>query len=437
MNELACIILAAGKGTRMKSSKPKALHEIAGRPMIHWLIESAENLGASKIIVVVGPDMPDLEEAIKPHTAAIQTEQKGTGDAVKAAMLHLEGFQGKVLILMGDEPLVPIQALEELKQSHASMALMGIVPDNPFGLGRLVLDDDGHLLKIVEEKDAHESEKEIDLCNGGNYCVEATLLRASLQEITNDNAQSEYYLTDIVTVARDSGISCEVVELAVNHVWGINNRAQLAEHEHVVQRRLRDKHMAAGVSLSDPDTVYFSWDTEIGQDVTIGPGVFFGPGVQVADNVEILPYCHLEGVCIESGATIGPFARLRPGTVLEENVKIGNFVEVKKSRISKGSKASHLTYIGDGEVGEKCNIGAGTIFCNYDGTSKYKTVLEDGVFIGSNSTLVSPVNIASGAYIGAGSVITKDVSKDSLALSRTRQTEIKSWASKRREKLKK
>ncbi len=435
MNELACIILAAGKGTRMKSSRPKVMHPLAGRPMISWLIESVENIGADRIVVVVGPDMPYLEKAVQPHAVAIQTEQKGTADAVKAAMPALEGFNGKVLILMGDEPLVPEEALRELADMHSPLAVMGIIPDNPYGLGRLVQDDDGHLVKIVEEKDAGEEEREILLCNGGNYCVQSSLLRACLPRIGNANAQGEFYLTDIVAIAHESGISCEVVEVVTDHVWGINTRAQLAEHEQELQRRLREKHMTAGVTMQDPQTVYFSWDTEISCDVTIGPNVFFGPGVSIARDVTIFPFCHLEGVRIESGASIGPFARLRPGTVLEQNVKIGNFVEVKKVHMGKGSKANHLTYLGDAQIGEKCNIGAGTVFCNYDGVNKHQSILKDSVFIGSNSTLVSPLTVESGAYIGAGSVITKDVPADSLAIARSKGTIIDGWAKVRRERL--
>ncbi|NCC21266.1 MAG: bifunctional UDP-N-acetylglucosamine diphosphorylase/glucosamine-1-phosphate N-acetyltransferase GlmU [Alphaproteobacteria bacterium] len=437
VTSLACIILAAGKGSRMKSVKPKVLHELAGRPMIRWLIERVEALHPEKIVVVVGPDMQNLEEAVRPYTVALQKEQRGTADAAAAAMPLLGDFAGRVLILMGDEPLVPEPALRELAATPSPLAVMGIIPDNPTGLGRMILVDDGHLERIVEEKDASEDEKEIMLCNGGNYCVDSALLRSALPKIGNSNAQGEYYLTDIVDIARREGFTCEVVEVVVDHVWGINSRAQLAEHERILQRDLREGHMAAGATLLDPATVYFSWDTQIGRDVTIGPSVFFGPGVSVADNAEILPFCHLEGVRIGNGATVGPFARLRPGSVLEEGSKVGNFVELKKVRLGKGSKANHLTYLGDADIGERCNIGAGTIFCNYDGVNKHRTKLGDGVFIGSNSTLVAPITIDDGAYVAAGSVMTKDVPADALAVARNRPIIREGWAKNRREKLKK
>jgi bifunctional UDP-N-acetylglucosamine pyrophosphorylase/glucosamine-1-phosphate N-acetyltransferase len=435
MNDgLACIILAAGKGKRMKSARPKVMHELAGRPMINWLLESVEKVGAGRIIVVAGPDMEDLKEAVSPHTCVVQDQPLGTADAVKAGMAPLEGFTGKVLILMGDEPLVPRHALSNLVNTHAPLAVMGIIPDDPRGLGRLLTDDNGHLLKIIEEKETGEEEREIMLCNGGNYCADAAMLRTCLPRIKNDNSQGEYYLTDIVTIAGEEGINCEVMELAVDHVWGINTRAQLAEHEAVIQRCLREIHMEQGVTLTDPETVYFSWDTKLGRDVTIGPNVFFGPGVTAGDSVTILPFSHLEGVKISKNVTIGPFARLRPETVLEEDVKVGNFVEVKKTHLKKGTKVNHLTYIGDAEVGSKCNIGAGTVFCNYDGINKHKTVLKDQVFVGSNSTLVAPVQINKGAYVGAGSVITKDVPEDSLAVARRRQIILNDWAKQKREK---
>ncbi len=433
MTDLACIILAAGQGTRMKSARPKVMHELAGRPVISWLIERAEKAGALKIIVVIGPDMDDLAEIVKPHETAIQRERRGTADAVKAAMPLLKDFDGKVMILMGDEPLVPVEALKEFASYSAPLAIMGVQPADPFGLGRLITDDDGHLVRIVEEKDASEEEKKLTLCNGGNYCADSALLETCLPKIGNDNAQGEYYLTDIVGIAHREGVTCEVMNIVVDHIWGINTRAQLAEHERILQYRLRDKAMQNGATLINPDTVHFSWDTEVGQDVLIEPNVFFGKGVSIADNVTVHAFSHLEGVRVEKGASIGPFARIRPGSVLEENSKIGNFVEVKKTRVGKGAKASHLTYLGDGEIGAGSNVGAGTIFCNYDGVNKHQTVLGEGVFIGSNSTLVAPVEIGDGAYVAAGSVVTKDVPPDALAVARNRPIIRDGWAKKRRE----
>ncbi len=435
--KIACVILAAGKGTRMKSSRPKVMHELAGRPMIGWLLATVGLLDPEKTIVVTGPDMPELEEAVRPHETVIQKKRLGTGDAVMAALPALEGFDGRVLILMGDEPLVPFQVLEQMAAADAPLVVQGLYMEDPAGLGRLIQDGDGSLLKIVEEKDCTDEELVVPFCNAGNYAVDAASLKKWLPQVGNDNAQGEYYLTDIVGIAVNDGARPQVMESFSEHVWGVNSRLQLAEHEAIVQMRLRYQALENGTTLQDPGSVCFCWDTKVGQDVTIGANVVFGPGVEIEDNVTILPFCHLEGAKIKSGAVVGPFARLRPGTLLEEDAKIGNFVEVKNTRVGKGSKASHLTYLGDAEIGEGCNIGAGTIFCNYDGAKKHKTELGDSVFIGSNSTLIAPITIGDGAYVAAGSAITQNVSPDALAVARNRPIIRDGWAKARREKAKK
>lgn len=436
--DLAIVILAAGKGTRMKSALPKVMHPIAGRPMLGWLIETAEKLNPKKIVVVVAPGMDDVRAVAAPHEVVIQKEQKGTGDAVRPAAKLLEGFKGKVLVLLGDEPFVPLAAIKKMIAWNG-LSVMAIRPVAFEGLGRIVTHDDGTLDRIVEEKDATPAEKRIDLCNAGNFCVPAEHLGKWLGRLKNDNAQKEYYLTDLPRIAEKDGFVTLVVEADVARMrWGVNTRSELAEREREAQIMLREAAMAKGATLQDPETVYFSYDTKLGQDVVVAPHVVFGPGVRVADNVTINAFCHLEGVTIEQGVSVGPFARLRPGTHLEEGAKIGNFVETKNVRFGKGAKANHLAYIGDASVGDHSNIGAGTITCNYDGFDKHKTNIGDGVFVGSNSTLVAPLSIADGAYVAAGSVITDNIPADALAVARNRPIIREGWAaSYRNEKNKK
>lgn len=424
---LAIVILAAGKGTRMKSDKPKVMHEIAGRPMIGWLIETAQALQPEKIIVVTAPGIEDVAKAAAPHHIVHQVEQRGTGDAVKPALPLLKGFDGKVLILLGDEPFLDKDVLEEMI-GWDGLSVMAVRPLSPKGLGRMIANEDGTLDRIVEEKDATDEQKEIRLCNAGNFCIPASHLGKWLDQLQPNNAQNEFYLTDIPRIAEKDGYLTYVVESEIQWVWGINTRAELAEHERMAQVMLREKAMAAGATLIDPNTVYLSFDTVIGRDVVIEPNVFFGPGVTVGDNVVIHAHSHLEKVTIEKGASIGPFARLRGGAVLKENVKIGNFVEVKNSVIEAGAKANHLAYLGDAVIGTKSNIGAGTITCNYDGFDKHKTTVGAGVFVGSNSTLVAPVSLGDGSFVAAGSVVTHDVPKDALIVARARQLLKEGWA---------
>lgn len=424
---LAIVILAAGKGTRMKSALPKVMHKIAGRPMLGWLLELAQGLSPEKIIVVTAPGMDDVAAAAAPHAIAIQEKQLGTGDAARAALPHLKDFKGKVLVLLGDEPFLDKGALEEMI-TWDGLSVMAVRPLSAKGLGRLIIHEDGTLDRIVEEKDATEEQKEIRLCNAGNFCIPAQHFSKWLSQLSDNNAQKEFYLTDVPKIAERDGFLTYVVETDVQWVWGINTRAELAEHERMAQTMLRDRAMANGATLSDPNTIYLSHDTVLGADVIVEQNVVFGPKVTVADNAVIHAFSHLEDVTIGAGAHVGPFARIRGGTTLGENVKIGNFVELKKSTLGAGAKVSHLSYIGDSSVGAKSNIGAGTITCNYDGFDKHKTTIGAGVFVGSNSTLVAPIELGDGAFVAAGSVVTHDVPKDSLILARARSVLKEGWA---------
>lgn len=424
---LSIIILAAGKGTRMKSDKPKVMHELAGKPMINWLIDTCESLNPEKIIVVAGPDMAELEEAAKPHSIAIQEVRNGTGGAVKAALPELQGFDGNVLILMGDEALVEIQSLQALIDAD-SLAVQGFETPDPAGLGRMVLNEDGTLKEIVEEKDASDAQKQIKLCNAGNYCVPSEKLAEWVNQIGSDNAQNEFYLTDLPAIAAKEGVATKVVQCQWNGPWGVNDRAQLAEHEAMLQKRLRSKMMQDGVSMQDPSSVYLWHDTKIAAGTTLEPNIVFRAGVKIEENVTLKAFCHIEGAHIKSGAIIGPFARLRPGTELSENVKIGNFVEVKNAQLGKGSKANHLGYIGDATLGENVNFSCGAITVNYDGFDKHKTDIGDDVMVGSNVSLVAPVMIGDGAFLAAGSTITEDIEADALAIERGTAETKHGWA---------
>jgi bifunctional UDP-N-acetylglucosamine pyrophosphorylase / glucosamine-1-phosphate N-acetyltransferase len=437
---VAAIILAAGKGTRMKSGLHKVLHPIAGRPMLMHLMASVDALSPAKKVVVVGSGKEQLETALA-GTAdlAVQEPQLGTGHAVQMAEAALAGFDGDVLILYGDVPFVPTATMEAMiarlnDDDAPAVVVLAFLPDDPTGYGRVIVEG-GRIVKMVEQKDASAAEKAVKLSNSGLMAVKARDLFALLARVTDDNAQKEYYLTDIVNIANADGRACVAVTTDPFDVAGINSRAQLAEMEAAWQQRRRLAAMEGGATLIAPDTVWFAHDTEIGRDVLIEPNVFFGPGVSVADTVTIRANCHIEGAHIASGAEIGPFARLRPGTVLGQKTKIGNFVEVKKSVLEAGAKVNHLSYIGDAHIGVAANIGAGTITCNYDGFFKYKTEIGAGAFIGSNSSLVAPVNIGAGAIVGAGSVVTKDVEADALGVTRAEQKSLAGWAAKFRAKM--
>ncbi len=440
---IAAIILAAGKGTRMKSDTHKVLHPLAGRPMLLHLIDSVDALDPARTIVVVGAGREQVEAAVQPLGAETvqQAEQLGTGHAVRMAEDALAGFEGDVLILYGDVPLVSTatmrRMLERLHGADAPVAVvLGFRPFDPGAYGRVIADGQGHIVKMVEFKDASAEERAETLCNSGLMAVGAKDLFALLAQVTNANAAGEYYLPDIIMLAAGTGRHSAVIETDAHEVTGVNSRGELAALEAEWQQARRARAMADGATLVAPETVWFAHDTKLGRDVLIEPNVFFGPGVEIADRVTIHGFSHIEGARIASGASVGPYARLRPGTVLGEGSKVGNFVEIKKAVLGKGAKANHLTYLGDADVGAGANIGAGTITCNYDGFFKYRTSIGEGAFIGSNSALVAPVAIGKDATVGAGSVVTQDVEAGALALARARQEVRPGWGTRFREMMK-
>jgi bifunctional UDP-N-acetylglucosamine pyrophosphorylase/glucosamine-1-phosphate N-acetyltransferase len=427
--EIAVIILAAGKGTRMKSDLPKVLHAVGNFPMLHHVQEVARTIGATRRVVVTAPGMESVQKAARgtdPEcVCVIQQEQRGTADAVRAAEGVLKEFSGVVLVLYGDTPLLRAETLSRLLATLGThtVAVLGMRPHDPAEYGRLVLNARGDLERIVEYRDATPEERAVPLCNSGVMAVRGARIFPLLEQVKNNNAKGEYYLTDLVALARGEGGSCGVAEAEEEELLGVNSRVELAEAEKIFQCRRRTALMEAGVTLLDPDSVYFSADTEIGRDTRIEPHVFFAPGVQVGEECHIKAFCHLEGAVIGARVALGPFARLRPGTHLEGENKIGNFVEVKNATLRRGAQASHLAYLGDAEIGEDANIGAGSVTCNYDGYRKHRTTIGAGAFIGSNTALVAPVVIGAGAIIGAGSVITSDVAPDALAFTRPEKTE--------------
>ena len=432
-SSIAAVILAAGKGTRMKSELPKVMHPVAGRPMIGHVLETVGRLEAERVAVVIGPDMEDLAQAVQPHPTVVQTVRDGTGGAVKTARELLAGFTGTVLVLYGDHPLTTEETLRRMLAERASdpataVVVLGFRPADPALYGRLVTQADGTLEAIVEARDATPDQLEIGLCNSGLMAVDGALLFELLDQVGNQNAKQEYYLTDIVALAREAGRRCAFVEGDEEELLGVDSRADLAMAEAVAQRRMRARAMADGVTMLDPETVWLSYDTKLGHDVVIEPNVFFGLGVSVGEGALIKAFCHFEKTKIGPNAAIGPFARFRPGGDIGPNVKIGNFVEVKNSVLEEGVKAGHLAYLGDTHIEPKANIGAGTIVCNYDGFDKYKTKIGAGAFIGSNTSLVAPVSIGAGAIVGAGTVVSKNVEDDALALSRAPQTDKAGWA---------
>ncbi len=443
----AVVILAAGKSTRMKSARSKVLHEVGGRSLIGHVIGVAEGAGAALTVVVTGHDGEAVAAEASVHAAnfahAVQDPPMGTGHAVAAAIAAVDAlttFDGDVIVVFGDTPLLRAEnftALQGARAAGASVAVLGFTPDDAAAYGRLLVSGElapgvHGLEAIVEFKEATEGQRAIDFCNGGAMLIDGAHLPALVAAIGNDNAKGEFYLTDAVALAVGKGLKSAAVEAAEDDVMGVDSRMGLARAEAVFQKRARVAHMAEGVTLRDPETVYFSFDTKIGRDVVVGQNVVFAPGVEIADNVTIKPFSHLEGARVEDAAQVGPFARLRPEAVIGRHVKIGNFVEVKKATIEEGAKVSHLTYIGDARVGAGSNIGAGVITCNYDGYNKYFTDIGADVFVGVNAALVAPVTIGDGANVAAGSTVTTDVPPDALGVARGKQRNIDGWAPKYR-----
>ncbi|HSQ99385.1 MAG TPA: bifunctional UDP-N-acetylglucosamine diphosphorylase/glucosamine-1-phosphate N-acetyltransferase GlmU [Sphingomicrobium sp.] len=438
----AVVILAAGQGTRMRSDTHKVLHPIASRPLLLHLLDRVDALGADKRVVVVGKGRDQVESAIAGRDAAIavQAEQKGTGHAVQQAAEALAGYDGPVLILYGDTPFVEAATLKRMLDRLEGPDAPGVVvlassPPDPLKYGRIILGDGDRIAKMVEYKDATADERAVRLCNSGMMALRARDLFRWLAQVSNDNAAGEYYLPDVVNIAAAEGRDAVVIEGDPYETAGVNSRAELAHLELEWQRRRREQVLDEGATLIDPESVWFAYDTKLGRDVTVEPHVVFGPGVEIADGATIHAFSHIEGAIIGPKASIGPFARIRPGTRLAERTKVGNFVELKNALVGEGAKVNHLSYIGDASIGARANIGAGTITCNYDGFGKHRTQIGVGAFIGSNTALVAPVTIGEGAIVGAGSVITRDVEPESLALERSEQKGIAGWAKRFRERM--
>ena len=427
----AAIILAAGQGTRMKSPLPKVLHPVGGRAMLDHAIDAAEALGCERVVVVVGAHSPEVRAHVASRLGedciAVQDPPLGTGHAVRAAESALADFRGQVVVTYGDVPLLRAADIEPVFAASEGVRVIGFEARDPGAYGRLILRGD-ELEAITEAKEASPDVLAITACNSGVMAAPVGLLFELLAEVRNDNAKGEYYLTDVVELARRRGEPTRAVFASEDAVMGVNSQAELAQAEALFQTLRRDDFLAAGVSMPAPETVHFSWDTEVGAGTTIEPYVVFGPGARIAPGARIRSFSHVEGARVAGGAEVGPYARLRPGADLGEGAKVGNFVEVKNVAMGKGAKANHLAYLGDGEVGAKANIGAGTIFCNYDGFFKHRTTVGEGAFVGSNSSLVAPVSIGAGAMVGSGSVITRDVEAGDLALARGQQTARAGWA---------
>jgi bifunctional UDP-N-acetylglucosamine pyrophosphorylase/glucosamine-1-phosphate N-acetyltransferase len=435
MTARAAVILAAGQGTRMRSPTPKVLHLMGGRALLDHAIDAAQDLGCERVIVVAGNHSPEVAS----HAAArlgqasvvIQDPPLGTGHAVLAAQEALADFDGDVVVTYADCPLLTAPSVEPLftlREAGTAVAVLGFTAHDPAEYGRLIINPKGVLLRIVESKEADDAVRAVKACNSGVLAADRALLFDLLANITNNNAKGEYYLTDIVGLAHERTLMTRAAMAPESAVQGVNSQAELAAAERIWQAARRKLHMTDGVSMSAPDTVFFSWDTKLSGGVLIEPNVVFGPGVEVETGARIRAFSHLEGAVVRAGAIVGPYARLRPGADIGEGAHIGNFVEVKKVKIGKGAKANHLSYLGDGSVGAGANIGAGTIFCNYDGFNKADTTIGAGAFIGSNTALVAPVTVGDNAMTGSGSVITKDVAPGALAVSRSPQVEKLGWA---------
>ena len=417
----------------MKSETPKVLHKLAGRPMINHVLAVAQSLGPARRVVVVAPGMQAVADAVAPVRTAVQVQPLGTADAVKSSLDELFGFDGTVLVLFGDTPLITQDTLRRVLAAREAdddpaIVVLGFHAANPARYGRLLVDNTGHLERIIEAADLGAAEQAINLCNSGVMAIDGRALPGYLSRIGNDNAKGEYYLTELIAVARADGRHAAVVTADEDELMGVDSRVGLARAESVLQSRLRTAAMESGVTLIDPSSVYFSHDTRIAPDVTVEPNVWFGPDVEIASGAHIKAFSHIEGAVIGKGVTVGPFARLRPGVELSDGVRIGNFVEVKNAVVGPGAKVNHLTYVGDAVIGAEANLGAGTITCNYDGYLKHQTTIGKRAFIGSNTALVAPVTVGAGAIVAAGSTITRDVPADALAVARERQVELSDYA---------
>ena len=435
----SAIILAAGLGTRMNSDLPKVMHKIAGRPMLLYLLDTLSELELEKVVLVLGPNMEQVIDLVSGSgfkvDIVIQDERLGTGHAVKQAKKNFSEYKGNIVVLYGDSPLIGTNTIKKMINTrnetiNPAVVVLGFSPNDASGYGRLILDKPNSVKKIVEEKDATKDELANRLCNSGIIVADGRIFFDLIEDLSCENIKKEFYLTDVIGIARARGRECLVVEGIETELMGINTRAELAVAETITQNHLRQVVMEKGATLIDPSSVYFCYDTIVGKDVVIGPNVFFGPKVRVSDGVEIKAFCHLEGTTINKNCTVGPFARLRPGSNIGEDVHIGNFVEIKNASLGRGVKVNHLSYLGDAKIGERTNIGAGTITCNYDGYNKSETVIGSQSFIGSNTALVAPVVVGDNAIIGAGSVITKDVQDNALSLTRAEQKDIPNYGSK-------
>ena len=430
---VGAVILAAGMGTRMRSAVPKVLHPVGGKPMVRHVLDTAAAVNAARAVVVVAPGQDDIAKAVAPAQTAIQSKPLGTAHAALAAAPAFADFAGDIFILFGDTPLIRQETMQAMLDRRAAadrptVVVLGMRPAGENAYGRLIQDASGGLDRIVEYNDATPEERAVELCNSGVMLVDGGKLFDLLGRIGNDNAKGEYYLTDVVALARADGGSAAVVEGLESELLGVNDRRGLATAEAEFQRRARDAAMVGGATLIAPETVFFSADMEIGQDVVIEPNVVFGPGVRIESGATIRAFSHVDGARVATGAVVGPYARLRPGADIGEKARIGNFVEVKASVVEAGAKANHLAYIGDARVGAGANIGAGTITCNYDGFGKHKTDIGAGAFIGSNTALVAPISVGAGAIVGAGSAVSEDVPANALGLTRAKQANRDGWA---------
>lgn len=439
-SSLAVVILAAGKGSRMQSDKPKVMHELAGQPMIKWLLRSVESLKADRVVVVVGPDMPELEQVVQPCKTIVQQERNGTGGALECALELFADFKGEILVLLGDTPLLSSQSMQDLidkkrQSATTGCAVLGMHLDHPFGYGRLIEKEAGILAHIVEEKDASEKERAVQLVNTGAFCLDGRRVQGWLAQVDDNNAAGEKYITDLPHIAARDGFETAIALVAdPQEAMGCNTKLDLARLNARLQDQMRSAFLMSGVHIMDPTSLYLHYDTVIEPGAIIEPHVFCGPGVYIGANAHVKAFCHFEGCRIGQNVTIGPYARLRPGSTLEDDVRIGNFVEIKKSTIGARSKIPHLSYVGDCTMGEDVNFSAGAITVNYDGFEKHQTHIGKGVIVGSNANLIAPITIDDGAFIAAGSTVTEDVPENALSITRESGKIREGWAAEYRKK---